>query len=99
MTQPRALPVQHSVTTMQGLRDELALAQEQIARLERELAEARAQVATWKVKYEEADKIGDLLSHALDSKNESVIELQEELEKTKQTSSLPDLEKAQGYNV
>ena len=30
MTQPRALPVQHSVTTMQGLRDELALAQERI---------------------------------------------------------------------
>jgi hypothetical protein len=42
--QMEALPVQHSVTTTQGLRDELALAQQQIARLERELAEARAQV-------------------------------------------------------
>jgi hypothetical protein len=42
-----ALPEQHSVTTMQGLRDELALAQEQITRLERELAEARAQVLDW----------------------------------------------------
>ena len=45
--QPGALPEQHSVTTMQGLRDELALAQEQITRLERELAEARAQVLDW----------------------------------------------------
>ena len=40
--QPGALPVQHSVTTMRGLRDELAIAQQQIARLERELAKARA---------------------------------------------------------
>jgi hypothetical protein len=44
MKLPKALPVQHSVTTMPGLRDELALAQEQIARLELELAEAWAQV-------------------------------------------------------
>jgi hypothetical protein len=43
MTQPGAVPEQHSVTTMQGLRDELALAQERIARLERELASLTAE--------------------------------------------------------